>query len=296
MTKKTMSAACALLASTALLTSAAHAEDSPVQKCLSSHERAQVERLDGRLVESRESLQACASESCPSFVRGDCVRWLDEVRKEIPTVVFEALGASGNISDVVVSVEGKPVTSQLDGKPLAFDPGVYEFEFVSPDGETKTVKVLLRQGDQNKLISVDFRPPAPPQTASTSSSGSSGSLFVTPEDRVELMRPTPVLTYVFGGLAAVATASTVVFGLQKQERESCSPSCSPERVDEVKQSALFADISLGVAAGSAATAAILYFTRSAVESPPEKARGPKPVEAAVSAGADSAWLGMKGEF
>jgi len=71
-------------------------------------------------------------------------------------------------------------------------------------------------------------------------------------------------TWIAAGGAAALALSGLVVGLNAQSKfdeldESCAPTCSPDQVDSVNTRALVADVLLGVAAGAAVTAGVLYF-------------------------------------
>lgn len=283
-----------------LLVGLAHGQDaaseearSPAAVCAEHHEQAQVARLDGRLLDSKSRLMACASDLCPSFVRSDCVGWLDEVRSEIPTVIFDAQGDGGSLVEVQVSHEGTELTTRLDGRPLEMDPGPYTFEFRLDSGETKSVRAMLRQGEKNKLISVDFR------TAREPTGGIADSPRTSPSQ--EESRPVPTSVYVFGAVAAAGAASFAGFGIVAKMKErdaldSCAPHCSSSVVDDIRTFALVADLSLGVAVASAATATVLYLTRPSVVNQPAEMARRRPLEPVVAPTLGGGWLGFNGVF
>lgn len=295
--RATVFAFCGLLGGVAHGQTAEDGDDpSPAAVCVEKHEQAQVARLDGRLQESKTFLTACASDQCPSFVRGDCVRWLDEVRGEIPTVIFEALGDAGSLTEVRVTHDEREIAARLEGRPLELDPGVYTFEFSLESGDTKSMRVFLRQGEKNKLISVDFRTPKP-ETDVGGGATAGGPSAPPPEET----RPVPTAAYVAGGVAAVATASFIGFGIVTKMKEgdatdTCAPNCSSSVVDEIKTFALIADLSLGVAVASAATAAVLYLTRPTVVTTPKEMARSRRIEPVVAPTSGGGWLGINGVF
>ncbi|MEO6420602.1 MAG: hypothetical protein ABIP39_14405, partial [Polyangiaceae bacterium] len=70
-------------------------------RCVNAAEQAQRLRRDGHLRSARESLVACARETCPGPVRVDCKQWLGEVDADLPSIVVRALEDDGRaITDV----------------------------------------------------------------------------------------------------------------------------------------------------------------------------------------------------
>ena len=115
-----------VLGAGALAPSTAHAADEKLA-CVRAGEKAQKLRDSGKLMAARAELLTCVREVCPAVVRGDCAGWLGDVEASTPTIVARARDDSGHdLRDVIVSVDGARVASQLDGRPLPVDPGEHE--------------------------------------------------------------------------------------------------------------------------------------------------------------------------
>ena len=249
----------------ALPSSPERPEDSATA-CAHWHETAQVERFDGRLLEARAALRACAEESCPTFVRTDCRRWLDEVQGQIPTVVFEAMGNEGPMTDVEVRLGDRIIKTQLDGKPVEVSTGISEFTFTEPSGEETVVRVSIHPGEVNHIVSADFR---------HSSEAPAAVASPLPEsERVALVdtRPIPASVMWAGATTLVATAVGATLGIVAKAKEgeaegSCAPDCSDAVVSEISGFALAADIAFGVALASGITTVVLFATRPTVRVP-----------------------------
>ena len=267
----------------------------PEQECMRAHEQAQVLRLDGNLMQSKSALKACSLEVCPAVIQRDCVRWLDEVSTQIPSVVFEAITESGAAQRVTVKQGEQVLALELDGRPLAMNPGYYEFRFELPGQASKLVAVLLKQGEKNRLVSVDFRQAANPSTTNT-------ALMATPPAPSVAVssRPTPTSVYVFAGLTVVGASAATILGINTRMKEDrayddCAPKCPENQVDSIKNWALATDIALGVAAVSAVTAFVLYLQRPVVTElvPAGEASRLVPV---FSWAEDARWAGVMGSF
>jgi len=279
-------------------------EESPAATCANFHETAQLLRMDGKLLEARDALLSCAKETCPSFVRSDCTRWLDEMEAEIPTVVFEAVGDDGLLTDVEVTLNGQVLTRALDGQPTEVPVGLLEFTFARPSGEKKSLRVLLRQGETNRIVSADFRSTAAPAAAEPEVAPAAKA---PPPDMVET-RPVPGIVWLFGATTLMATATMVTFGTIAQVKENdaaatCAPDCSDAVVSEINSVALAADVALGVALAAGITTAVLYLVRPTVLVPRSESalrrsssRRPLAPSPVLSAGPTIAWFGLEGTF
>jgi hypothetical protein len=160
---RTALTAAILIASTMGTTRAFADEDAD---CLQAAEKGQNLRDEHKLIEAREQFRRCAVASCPVAVQTDCVGWVKEADKDIPTVVLYAKDAAGNDSfEVSVTIDGAPLAARLEGLALSVDPGVHTFRFQWQDGSSKDRQVLVSQGQKDRVVSASLVPaggmPAP---------------------------------------------------------------------------------------------------------------------------------------
>ncbi|GMV15700.1 MAG: hypothetical protein HS104_20995 [Polyangiaceae bacterium] len=239
----------ALVALTALgIASTARAEpttDSTKLACAVAYEQGQRLRKDGRLLAARAQLLACSDAACPSVLQGDCTRWLTELDLTIPTVLLSARDASGaELSDVRVELDGKLLTTSLDGKPVQVDPGVRNFRFFAR-GKTLDREVTLEPGDQGRAVSVSFG-----AIAKADAARSAGGV--------------PTATWVLAGVGVIGVAGFGYFSLdgraKKDDLERCKPRCDPADVDAARRSFVIGDVFLAVGLSALAGATIVYAT------------------------------------
>jgi hypothetical protein len=242
----------------------ASAAAEPKDACIVAYEQTQTLRKDGKLVSARAEAAVCAREACPSLLTKDCTRWLHELEASTPSVVLEARNEAGAaLGDVQVTVDGVVLATQLDGKPIAIDPGKHVFRFES-GGATSSETVLVREGEKNRRIRATLatraEQDAPP-----------------PEGR-----HVPAGVWIFGGASIVAlgvSAGFAIDGLAKKgSLDECRPRCAPSDVDAMSASFTVADVALGAGVMAAVTAAYLFFTR------PKGPDQPRPLAGAMRAG------------
>jgi hypothetical protein len=131
----------------------AFADDKSV--CLEAVSKGQRFRDAHKLVEAREQLRLCAAAQCPAVVQTDCVNWLAEAEAGIPTVVVTATDGDGRDRlDVEVSLDGQLLTSSLQGKALAVNPGPHQLHAVSSDGAAIDQSIVVREGIKNQNIAL----------------------------------------------------------------------------------------------------------------------------------------------
>ncbi len=183
-------------------------------QCIAQHAGGQDARRAGQLLSAKKQFLACeADEKCPAMIRRECSQFREALLPSIPSIVFAAVDRKGKDTiEVQVLRDGQTVMTALDPRAIEFDPGEYHFRFVGPDDETKDEVVLVREGEKDRRVTVDFRPPGP---AKSPPSPRPQSLL--PPSPPSPSHPGPVSSAVgfsLVGLAAVGAGVGTYFGLQ----------------------------------------------------------------------------------
>jgi hypothetical protein len=209
------------------------------QECFERYESGQRARHQRRLRAAQEELRICSRATCPGLVRADCVDWLDQVARSLPSVVVTARARGYDLTDVRVIVDGMPVADRLTGAALELDPGAHHFRFEASPWPPVERTLLISEGVKERPIDVEFAAP-PASTGAVSASS-------------------PALTrfdYIVGGVGAAALVTSASLGawalLERRDlQRSCAPFCEEADVDAVATKLLLADVALGVALASA---------------------------------------------
>jgi hypothetical protein len=228
--------------------------------CADSYEKAQEEKAAGHLMAALVHLKSCLDPTCPKFIRDDCVRWMDQTESALPTVVLAARRDGKDLTDVEVTCDGKPLLTSLDGKAVPVDPGLHGFSFNVPGSAPIERQMLIREGEQNRIIDVEFGIPHESVASPTSTASADAAR---PGERGMVARYLP---YGLAGLGALGVAGFALFGIegnsQKGDLErTCSPHCQSSQVDSVKTKYLLADTCLAVGLVSAGVATYLFLKR-----------------------------------
>ena len=214
-------------------------------------EQGQTQRANGHLRAARESFVLCAQDACAIALRRECMRWLDDVDTDTPSVVLAAKDPSGrDLTDVTVHIDGQPTAYATSWRSVALDPGPHEVRFEREGSPPIVEKLVLRMGERNRSVVATFSlvprpepvpsPPTPPPS------------------------PSPWMIG-FAALAATGFASFGYFGVSGLEeksrlRSSCAPTCTDDQLSDLKKLYITADVSLAVGSVSLLTAAYLYLS------------------------------------
>jgi hypothetical protein len=228
-------ATCSALA--ALGVRPARAADPTTAECLSANEASLNARSQHRLRDARVSLLKCAAPSCPTDVRDECTRGVNEINAALPTIVFEAKDTAGaDLVAVKVTMDGELLADHLDGTALAIDPGAHRFSFETP-GQPKVEKQLvIREGEKDRherivlgmaVVNTPVGPGAGESTAAgttlvSSPTGATGA----PSSVVGARR---VGALVAAGVGVVGVAVGIGYGLESSSKHSQAMSACPTR-------------------------------------------------------------------
>jgi hypothetical protein len=141
----------------AVLVAASRDARADAQECSAAAESGQTFRASGKWLDAREKFLACSATSCPSVVRTDCAKWASETLDGIPTIVVDARDAAGkDLTDVAVSIDGKMVTTKLDGRGIPLDPGAHKLRFEHAGHAAIDDEIVAKEQVKGRRIAVTF--------------------------------------------------------------------------------------------------------------------------------------------
>jgi hypothetical protein len=226
--------------------------------CLAASESSIKAGNEHKLRAERQQLLICAAESCPTEIRKECTRRVEEVNAAIPTLVFEAKGEAGNdLSDVKVTMDGEVLAEHLDGTALAVDPGEHTFIFETSGQLPVQKQLVVREADKERHEAVQFGTPSTGGAAPAAATSGGG-------------RSTQkVVAAVVAGIGVVGLGVGGTFGvIAISRKDHAEKICPGECLDTEGQKAWTDAKSAGnistiafIAGGAAlATGAVLWFT------------------------------------
>lgn len=225
-----------------------------VTECVSAFETGQVQRKQGALFEAKKTLTRCAERACPTAMQVQCGKWLDDLEREIPSVVVGVTVDGDDVLDVHVDMDGAPFTDKLSARGTQVNPGAHTFLITVPGFDRVERRLVIHEGEKLKTISVVLtRPKAAPSSAP-------------PPPPPVAVRPVPTGVFIVGGLGVAALAVGAAFEIYGEQgvnklRDSCSPDCSQSDVDIVHTRYVVGDTALTIGALGVIGAATWYFLR-----------------------------------
>lgn len=234
-----------------------------VQGCIAAHTFAQELRNQGALLGSREQLLLCSRKECPGPVRAECLRFMDALRAQMPSVIFRVTVDGTVESEVTAYLDGRMLFTELPTRALELDPGKYRLRVEHGALTPIERELLVFEGEHLVPITVAF---VSPSGVSTAELPVASAPVVAPVAPAGSVAPVPWTVYALGGLGGAGLAGFVTFGIATRMKEkdlntSCSPACSQSEIDGVRAMATVADTSLVVGGTALVAAAVFYFVR-----------------------------------
>jgi hypothetical protein len=232
--------------------------------CIAASEQALSLRQQGKLHDALTQLAICAEASCSAEVKAECTARIGAIDAAMPTLVLVAKDGTGNdLSDVRVTMDAAPLAARLDGRPLAIDPGEHSFTFETPGAAPVEKKLVLREGERDRLETITIGAPPPASSPPVASPASSAPHGVWGTQKT--------LAVVSGGVGVIGVGLGIWFGAfaassqSKEQRDCSAAACTnlPQAVEDyntAKQDALASTIALVVGAAMLATGGALWFT------------------------------------
>lgn len=123
--------------------------------CIAASESEIGLRKDERLRAALEKLAICAAPTCPQEVREECGRRAVALNAVLPSLVVAATDEAGNdLAAVIVTVDGAPFATALDGRPLPIDPGSHVLRLEAAGHPVVEKTIVVREGERERRIGV----------------------------------------------------------------------------------------------------------------------------------------------
>jgi hypothetical protein len=282
-------------ATIALTGAPAPARDShPPRACVAAYRGAQERQRIGHLRESRELLLECAKPSCGS-VQKKCASGAEQLAAGlglITPVITDDKGST--LLDVRVLLDGEPLATRLDGRPLAVDPGAHQLSVSArvgpwPGRESAATRAITVEPGERSVVAITLPPVDAGDSAelATAADHAAPEPAAPPAETPERATPEPenapvtvhrrgpsAFAYLLGGvgLAGVGACSLLTYWGKTDNAAlgACSPNCAPASVSHIRNLYLAADLSFAAGGAALGVAALLFALPRGVEVMPAK--------------------------
>lgn len=209
--------------------------------CVEAANEGQSLRGDGRLVAAKQRFVACGQASCPGLIARSCVGWLDDLERQLPSIVVRVVDESeSDVTDAEVTVDGARVVGNVGvttGRAIEIDPGRHVVRASAPKRSVVEQTLIAAEGEKRRLVRIRLAADAvaaPPSVRSSREPPTS-------EPRI------PTLAWPIGGIALAAlTTGGILGGLTisraNELADDCGPTCPASDRQALEGRFLVADI------------------------------------------------------
>lgn len=213
-----------------------------MSQCISANEDSLTLRKDGKLLDARRALAACAATACPEAIQRACRGRMTDLNNGIPSVVFEVKDTAGaDLVDARVSVDGQ-ATAPVPLTAMELDPGPHVFRFGAPGQAAVESSIVLREGEKDHRVTVVFlgNPPSPGRASLEMAEPGGGARAASPPGEASA-RPTAArgpmagsteqgagqrtAGWIVGGTGIAAMAAGGILGLVAKASYDSAPGC-----------------------------------------------------------------------
>jgi hypothetical protein len=209
------------------------------RECATHFEEGQTQRAERDFMAAKRDFMACSQLSCPKIIVAECVQFLSELEKDIPTISFRVTADNGEeLFNVDVVIDDEPLTQKIDGGTFEVNPGVHELRFSAPGFRPRQTRASVNSGERGRVIEVELVSEKSAELATKAGSKQPGFHV-------------PVVSIVAAGAGLVGLAGFGYFRLTGSQRydelrRSCAGACSDDAVASVRQKYVLSSASLAL--------------------------------------------------
>jgi hypothetical protein len=262
---RAIASACLLLQSEAIADERTpppdEASTEQIERCVSQHDSAKQLRAAEHWLEARAALTACATDRCPLAINADCRVWLDDLNRELPTLLIFAEAEDGLSRPSRVELDGQALTLSEPPAPIELVPGPHRLRVTFAGNREVERTFELKRGEKNHVERVRVPPLPAPKSAPA---------LPVQAAPPAATRPVPTLTYLFsaGALGAFGSSTAWLVSALREHNEAratCAPTCEPTVRKSIEKRLVLADVSAGVGISLGVLAVYSYLRRPTVK-------------------------------
>jgi hypothetical protein len=141
----------------AVLAAPAPSEAKENRACMTAYKKGAQLTREAKFHAAKESMLLCTKLICSAALRKECSARVEQLTADAPTLVPEVTDDRGRpVTDVRITMDGKPWVSKVDGRAMPVDPGLHVFTFESRGVVFARERMVVLQGQRNRALSASL--------------------------------------------------------------------------------------------------------------------------------------------
>jgi hypothetical protein len=142
------------LVAVVILAAPAMSEARENRVCVNAYKRGNQLAREAKFHAAKDAMLGCTKLLCSAALRKECMARVEQLTLDAPTLVPEVTDDRGRpVTDVKITMDGKPWVNRIDGRALPVDPGPHLFTFESRGVVFAKERMVVLQGQRNRALS-----------------------------------------------------------------------------------------------------------------------------------------------
>jgi hypothetical protein len=125
--------------------------------CVAAYKKGAQLTKEAKFHAAKEAMSQCTKLICSAALRKECMSKVDQLTIDAPTLVPEVTDDRGRpVTDVRITMDGKPWVTRLDGRAMPVDPGLHVFTFESRGVVFARERMVVLQGQRNRPLAASL--------------------------------------------------------------------------------------------------------------------------------------------
>jgi hypothetical protein len=125
--------------------------------CMAAYKKGAQLTREAKFHAAKDSMSLCTKLTCSAALRKECMARVEQLTADAPTLVPEVTDDRGRpVTDVRITMDGKPWVAKVDGRAMPVDPGLHVFTFEARGVVFARERMVVLQGQRNRALSASL--------------------------------------------------------------------------------------------------------------------------------------------
>ena len=125
--------------------------------CVAAYKKGAQLTREAKFHAAKDSMSLCTKLICSAALRKECMSRVEQLTLDAPTLVPEVTDDRGRpVTDVRITMDGKPWVAKVDGRAMPVDPGLHVFTFEARGVVFARERMVILQGQRNRALSASL--------------------------------------------------------------------------------------------------------------------------------------------